>query len=168
MNHSNERQPPDLGQCIKNAAYILICMFHLVGIKKWNQSKTFHLAFLNGDDDREIEWVQKASKMIEAKFEIKCAIPGKDFLYGFPLKKKLCMQFELLSAVITTVTNNNYKQFAHFIDQNTNKPLVCVELDYVMRVPEELWQRPYINCTTCEHLWFPRLIDTLETELPGA
>lgn len=66
---------------------------------------------------------------------------------------------------LVTVTKNNYKHYSHII--NESMPLVGVEIDYVGQIPEELWERPYINCTTCEHLWFPRLLDILKTSLPG-
>ncbi|OPL21029.1 hypothetical protein AM593_06297, partial [Mytilus galloprovincialis] len=135
------------------------------GKRDRNESDKFDLAFLNCDDKKESEWVENMSIMLETKYDITCAILAKDYLYGFPLKTKLAMHLKMFQAGLVTVTKNNYKHYSHII--NESMPLVGVEIDYVGQIPEELWQRPYINCTTCEHLWFPRLLDILRTNLPG-
>lgn len=133
--------------------------------KHWNESEEFDIAFLNFDNQREVEWVQMISKMLEAQFEIKCAIPSKDYLFGFPLKNRMLQYLKKFQVVILTVTEDNHKHYQFNEDDKIS--LIVVELDYMSEIPRNMWKFPYINGTTCEHLWFPRLIDTLKTKLPG-
>lgn len=80
-------------------------------MKHWNESDKFDLAFLNFDNQRENEWVQMVSKVLKAKFDIKCAIPSKDYLFGFPLKKRMLQYLKKFQAVILTVTEENRQQY---------------------------------------------------------
>ncbi|CAG2228694.1 unnamed protein product [Mytilus edulis] len=133
--------------------------------KHWNESEIFDLAFLNSDNQTEIEWIQNVSSMLKAKYDIKCAIPSKDYLYGLPLKDELLQYLNKFPAVVLTVTKENHHFYQPYFDDKT--PLIVVELDYISEIPRKLWTFPYINCTTCEHLWVPQLINTLKTKLPS-
>ncbi|XP_052086387.1 uncharacterized protein LOC127723685 [Mytilus californianus] len=132
--------------------------------KHWNECEIFDVAFLNSDNQREIEWIQNISTVLKAKYDITCAIPTQNYLYGFPLKHRLFQYLNKCQAVILTVTEANYAQYESYMDDKMS--LIIVELDYISEIRRKLWKFPYINCTTCEHLWFPRLIDTLKTKLP--
>ncbi|CAC5417732.1 unnamed protein product [Mytilus coruscus] len=133
--------------------------------KHLKQTEKFDVAFLNGDDEKEIEWIQNISTKLKAKYDIKCTILAKDYLNGFPLKKRLGQYVNMFQAVILTLTMENYKQYDFYIKDDM--PVIAVELDYLNEIRSNLRSYPYINCTTCEHLWFPRLVDTLKRKIPG-
>lgn len=121
--------------------------------------KKFDVAFLNGDDEKEIEWVQTVSTKLETKYDIKCTILAEDFLNGFPLQKRMGLYVNMFKSVILTLTQENYEQYDFYIKDDM--PVIAVELDYVNEIRLNMQSCPYINCTTCEHLWFPQLVDTL-------
>lgn len=133
--------------------------------KHWNETEKFDLAFLNSDSQREIEWIQKTSEVLKAKYDLKCAVPSNDYLFGLPLKDKLLRYLDKFQAVILTVTKENHKQYKGYMDNDIS--LIVVELDYISKIRTKFWELPYINCTICEHQWFPRLINILKTKLPG-
>lgn len=120
---------------------------------------------MNGDDEKEIEWVQSMSTKLKTKYDIQCSILAKDYLNGFPLQRRLGLYLSKFQAVIVTLTKENCKQYEFYI--TNDMPVIAVELDYLKEVSSSLRKHPFINCTTCEHLWFPRLIDNLRNKLPG-
>lgn len=122
---------------------------------------------MNGDDKKEIEWVQNLSTKLKTKFDINCSILAKDYLNGFPLRKNLRLYFNKFQAVILILTKENHGQYDFYIEDDMPAAVVAVELDYVNEIRLNLRKCQYINCTTCDHLWFPRLIDILKTKLPG-
>lgn len=123
------------------------------------------VAFLNGDDIKEIQWVQNVSKKLKAKFDVNCAILSKDYLNGFPLRKSLGQYVHMFKAVIVTITKENHELYDYLIEDNMS--VIAVELDYINEVRLNLRKCQHINCTTCEHLWFPRLMNILKTMFPG-
>ncbi|VDI17064.1 Hypothetical predicted protein [Mytilus galloprovincialis] len=127
-------------------------------------TEKFDVAFLNGDDEKEIEWVQSMSTKLKTKYDIQCSILAKDYLNGFPLQRRLGLYLSKFQAVIVTLTKENYKQYEFYITDDM--PVIAVELDYLNEISSSLRKHPFINCTTCEHLWFPRLIDILKNKLP--
>ncbi|XP_071144027.1 uncharacterized protein [Mytilus edulis] len=127
-------------------------------------TEKFDVAFLNGDDEKEIEWVQSMSTKLKTKYDIQCSILAKDYLNGFPLQRRLGLYLSKFQAVIVTLTKENYKQYEFYITDDM--PVIAVELDYLNEIGSSLRKHPFINCTTCEHLWFPRLIDILKNKLP--
>ncbi|XP_071144026.1 uncharacterized protein [Mytilus edulis] len=135
------------------------------GIKKEiTESVTIDVAFLNGDDIKEIQWVQNVSKKLKTKFDVNCAILSKDYLNGFPLRKSLGQYVHMFKAVIVTITKENHELYDYFIEDNMS--VIAVELDYINEVRLNLRKCQHINCTTCEHLWFPRLMNILKTMFP--
>ncbi|CAC5417726.1 unnamed protein product [Mytilus coruscus] len=128
------------------------------------KNEKFDVAFLNGDDEKEIKWVQNMSTNLKTNYEMKCTILAKDYLNGFPLKSTLGMYVTMFQAVILTLTKENYKQYDFYIKDDM--PVIAVELDYLNEIRLNMQSFPYINCTTCEHLWFPRLVDTLKKKIP--
>ncbi|XP_052086622.1 uncharacterized protein LOC127723947 [Mytilus californianus] len=128
------------------------------------QTEKFDVAFLNGDDEKEIEWVQYMSTMLKTKYDIKSSILAKEYLNGFPIKRRLGMYVNMFQAVILTLTKDNYEQYDFYIKDDM--PVIAVELDYLNEIRLNLRNFPYINCTTCKHLWFPQLVDTLKKKIP--
>lgn len=110
-------------------------------------------------------WVHNISKLLKAQYDITCAIPAKDYLYGFPLKSRLIQYLKKFKVIILTVTKANYADYYDYIE--SDMPIIAVELDYISHIRWTLWDCPYINCTTCQHLWLPRLVHTLKSKLPG-
>ncbi|CAC5417728.1 unnamed protein product [Mytilus coruscus] len=104
------------------------------------------------------------STKLKTKFDINCAILAKDYLNGFPLRKSLGLYFNKFQAVILSLTKENHGHYDFYIEDDM--PVIAVELDYVNEIRLNLRKCQYINCTTCEHLWFPRLIDIVKTKLP--
>ncbi|XP_052086378.1 uncharacterized protein LOC127723680 isoform X2 [Mytilus californianus] len=132
--------------------------------KHRNESEKFDVAFLNGDHEKEIRWVHTMSTLLKEQYGITCAIPAVDYLHGFPLKRRLNRYLKNFKVVILTVTQKNYTEYYDYIE--SEMPIIVVELDYISHIRWTLWDYPYINCTTCAHLWFPRLMDTLKSKLP--
>lgn len=153
-----------LSKCWFYVFRYIIVIFIFAGNKQ-QLKETFNIAFLNGDDRREIKWVHNMSTMLERKYDIKCCILAEEYLHGFPLKRKLGHYFNTFQAVIISLTKENYEQYDFYIEDDM--PVIAVELDYVREIRSNLRKYPYINCTTCEHLWFPKFLDTLRTLLPG-
>ncbi|CAC5402738.1 unnamed protein product [Mytilus coruscus] len=136
------------------------------GIKKeLAELVTPDVAFLNGDDKKEIQWVQNLSTLLKTKFDVNCAILSKDYLKGFPLRTSLGQYFHIFQTIILTITMENHGLYDYFIEDNMQ--FIAVELDYINKVRLNLRKCQHINCTTCEHLWFPRLMNILKTKLPG-
>ncbi|CAG2237321.1 unnamed protein product [Mytilus edulis] len=132
---------------------------------KMTEFEKCDVAFLNGDDEQEIEWVHNMSSQLKAKFDLNCAILAKDCLNGFPLRKSLGKYFDICQAVIVTLTKDNYGQYDFYVADDM--PVIAVELDYVNEIRLNLRKCPYIDCTTCEDLWFPQFIDIIKVKLPG-
>ncbi|CAG2228698.1 unnamed protein product [Mytilus edulis] len=78
-------------------------------------TEKFDVAFLNGDDEKEIEWVQSMSTKLKTKYDIQCSILAKDYLNGFPLQRRLGLYLSKFQAVIVTLTKENYKQYEFYI-----------------------------------------------------
>ncbi|VDI18934.1 Hypothetical predicted protein [Mytilus galloprovincialis] len=130
------------------------------------ENEKFDVAFLNGDDEKEIGWVNNMSRTLKTRYDIKCSILAQDFLNGFPLKRVLSMYVNMFQAVILTLTKENHQQYDFYIKDDM--PVIAVELDYLSEIRLNLRSFPYINCTTCEHLWFPHLLNTLKMKkIPG-
>lgn len=102
---------------------------------------------------------------LETQFDIKCANLAKEYLNGFPIKRKLRQYIKMFQVIILILTKENYKQYDLYIEDDM--PVIAVELEYINQIRLNLCKCPYINCTTCEHLWFPKLIETLKTKLSG-
>ncbi|CAC5380206.1 unnamed protein product [Mytilus coruscus] len=120
-----------------------------MGLKKrMKELEKLDVAFFISDNEKEMKWVQIASRILEEKFDIKCAILGEEFMY----------------AVIITLTKENYGEYDFYTEDDT--PFIAVELEYINEVRTNLRKYQYINFTVCEHLWFPRLNDILKTNLP--
>lgn len=143
--------------------FILILL--IPGIKTKLAESEIPVAFLNGDDKKEIEWVQNMSTQLKTKFDVNCAILAKDYLSGFPLRTSLRKYFNTFQAVLLTITKENHRLYEYFIEDDM--PVIAVEIEHVNEICLNLRKCQYINCTTCEHLWFPRLIDIMKTKLPG-
>lgn len=102
---------------------------------------------------------------LETEFDMKCAILAKEYLHGFPIKTRFRQYINMFQVIILILTKENYKQYDVYIEDGM--PVIAVELEYINQIRLNLCKCPYINCSTCEHLWFPQLIDVLKTKLPG-
>lgn len=125
----------------------------------------FDVAFLNGDDEKEMQWVQNTSRFLEEKFDIKCAILAKESMFGFPFVRRIRQYLNMFQAVIITLTKENYGEYDVYTEDDM--PFIAVELEYINEVRTNLQKHQYIDCSVCEHLWLPRLIDVLSTKLSG-
>ena len=116
----------------------------------------FDVVFMNDDNGREISLVAKASAYLERKCGLKCAIPGRDYLYGFVRDVDIVHYLRKCNSAILTFPMieklNLYKD-------NDKSTVVLIE-DFE-RCPLDLRRFIPIEVSICEHIWLSQLAKSL-------